>query len=143
MFRRFIERAFFTRRARELDAALSRERAENVLLRAENRALLNSILGIAGIPPISLPTFTAPSPADGHSESPTHSRGGDPSLSRPTSSSHQSADQCDSSPPQSEARNDSPSRAQSTMSPIRRRRSWHQINRILELESAQTKNHEP
>ena len=114
-------------------------------LRAENRALLNSILGIAGIPPIPLPTFTPPSPADGHSESPTHSSGGDESLSRPTSSNPQTAPQSDSSSRQSAARNDSspspstPPRqlvAPSTLSPIRRRRSWHQINRMLELESA-------
>lgn len=50
-----------TRYARELEAALARERddrvrlrAENARLRQENRALLNSILGIAGIPPVSV-----------------------------------------------------------------------------------------
>jgi hypothetical protein len=55
-----------TRRARTLEADLARERAANaeqgievarqgaeiIRLRAENRALLNSILGIAGIPPL-------------------------------------------------------------------------------------------
>jgi hypothetical protein len=137
---------------RSLESEISR-------LRAENRALLNSILGIAGIPPIQPglsgspnrgpgsfdAPFTALSPADGHSESPTHSRGGDESPVRPTSSSlPPEAVQSDSSSRKSETRNDSPSRAPSTihaaapsgMSPIRRRRSWHQINRILELESA-------
>lgn len=34
------------------DLELARERAEILRLRAENRALLNSILGIAGIPPV-------------------------------------------------------------------------------------------
>jgi hypothetical protein len=48
-----------TRRARTLEAEIVRERAANAeqgteiaRLRAENRALLNSILGIAGIPPL-------------------------------------------------------------------------------------------
>jgi hypothetical protein len=70
---------------------IAQQRAEIDRLRAENRALLNSILGIAGIPPIPVPaftpnpvtTFTPPSPADGHSESPTHSRAADASLPRP------------------------------------------------------------
>ena len=62
-----------TRYARALEAAARTERALNheiVLLRAENRALLNSILGIAGIPPIPPPTFTPLSPAAGHSAEP-------------------------------------------------------------------------
>jgi len=140
-------------------AEVARQAAEIDRLRAENRALLNSILGIAGIPPIQIgllgprlgepgrsdTTFTPPSPAAGHSESPTLSSGGDESLSRPTSSSPQTAPQSDSSSRQSAARNDSspsptsPARqlaAPSTLSPIRRRRSWHQVNRMLELESA-------
>jgi hypothetical protein len=140
-------------------AEVARQAAEIDRLRAENRALLNSILGVAGIPPIQIglpdsrlgepgrsdTIFMPPSPASGHSESPTHSRGGDDSLSRPTSSSPQTAPHSDSSSRQSGTRNDSspsptsPARqlaAPSTLSPIRRRRSWHQINRMLELESA-------
>jgi hypothetical protein len=157
--RKFRQRiaVFFDARARRTQYARSLE-LEISRLRAENRALLNSILGIAGIPPIDIglpgrrsvepgrsATFTPPSPAAGHSESPTLSSGGDESLSRPTSSSPQTAPQSDSSSRQSAARNDSspsptsPARqlaAPSTLSPIRRRRSWHQINRMLELESA-------
>jgi hypothetical protein len=144
--RKFRQRiaAFFDARAQRTQYARSLE-LEISRLRAENRALLNSILGVAGIPPIHLPTFTPPSPADGHSESPTHSSGGDESLSRPTSSNPQTAPQSDSSSRQSASRNDSspspstPPRqlaAPSTLSPIQRRRSWHQINRMLELESA-------
>ncbi len=140
MFRRFIERIFFTFRARELHAELFRERAENSRLRAENRALLNSILGIVGMPPISLPTFTPLSPAAGHSGSPTPYSGGDESLSTPTSSSPQTAAPSDLSSRQSVTRNDS-SLSQSSPAGMRvaapiRRRSWHQINRMLELESA-------
>jgi hypothetical protein len=127
------------RSKRTLEAEIARQRAEIVLLRAENRALLNSILGIAGMPPISLPTFTPLSPAAGHSESPTHSSGGDESLSAPTSSSPQTAAQSDSSSRQSGTRNDSPlspSSAGARLAAPIRRRSWHQINRMLEIESA-------
>jgi hypothetical protein len=137
LWRRIIS----TRYTRTLEAEISR-------LRAENRALLNSILGIAGMPPIPLPTFTATSPAAGHSESPTLSSGGDESLSAPTSSSPQTAAPSDSPTRQSETRNDpslsssSPGtraaarpRSLSRPTPLRRR-SWHQINRMLEMESA-------
>ena len=147
--------------------------AEIVLLRAENCALLNSILGIAGMPPIpvGLPgstisraplaeasgalsfrrpgssdtTFTPPSPAAGHSGSPTPSSGGDESLSTPTSSSPQTAAPSDLSSRQSVTRNDSslsPSSPGMRVAAPIRRRSWHQINRMLELESAKRKDRE-
>src|SRR5580704_11277227 len=38
--------------SRVLETELEGARAENIRLRAENRALLNSILGIAGVPPL-------------------------------------------------------------------------------------------
>jgi hypothetical protein len=132
-------RIMSTRHTRTLESEIAHARAEIVLLRAENRALLNSILGIAGMPPISLPTFTAPSPAAGHSESPTPSSGGDESLSTPTSSSPQTAAPSDLSSRQSVTRNDSslsPSSPGMRVAAPIRRRSWHQINRMLELESA-------
>jgi hypothetical protein len=138
---------------RSLEAEVIRQGAEIDRLRAENRALLNSILGIAGIPPIPVPTFTpnpvttftSLSPADGHSESPTHSRAADESLLRPP---HllQTAPTSDSSSRQSGTRNDSPlspspqpsvpTKPRSLAALPTRRRSWHQINRLLELESA-------
>src|SRR5277367_2537641 len=150
-----------TRYTRALQCELTQQRAEIDRLRAENRALLNSILGIAAIPPIpvGLPgrrlvepgssdmSFTALSPAAGHSGSPTPSSGGDESLSTPTSSSPHAAAPSDSSSRQSGTRNDShlsPSSPPSARlaAPIRRR-SWHQINRMLELQSAMTKDREP
>jgi hypothetical protein len=165
------------RAERALNDEVSHQRAEIDRLRAENRALLNSILGIAGIPPIPVPaftpnpvtTFTPLSPAVGHSESPTHSRAADESLLRPP---HllQTAPTSDSSSRQSGTRNDSPlspspqrsqspnpsqiSSSESATQPSAptkprslaalptRRRYWHQINRLLELESARTTNHE-
>jgi len=44
-----------SRYVRLLEAELGRERAEVERLRAENRALLNSVLGTAGVPPIEAP----------------------------------------------------------------------------------------
>jgi hypothetical protein len=161
-----------SRNVRALESELAQLRVEIARLRAENRALLNSILGIAGIPPIPVPTFTPNpvttftplSPADGHSESPTHSRAADESLLRPphllqmapTSdfSSRQSGTRNDSPLSPSPQRSQSPNPSQISPSPESatqpsartkprslaalptRRRSWHQINRLLEIESA-------
>lgn len=44
-----------SRYVRLLEAQVARERAEIERLRAENRALLNSLLGTAGVPPIEAP----------------------------------------------------------------------------------------
>jgi hypothetical protein len=107
-----------TRRACTLETELVRERAANAeqgieiaRLRAENRALLNSILGIAGVPPISASldelaattqsriATTAAQPAASHSRSRANAT---PHVDAPT-----------------------------------RRRSWPQIHRLLEFESAQ------
>ncbi len=50
-----LRQAFRSRYVRELEAEVARERAEIERLRAENRALLNSVLGTAGVPPIETP----------------------------------------------------------------------------------------
>jgi len=64
----WVRRIFTRRYARALedelartDAEILRTREENDRLRVENRALLNSILGIAGIPPV---ITTAPGEAE-------------------------------------------------------------------------------
>ncbi len=44
-----------SRYVRLLETQVARERAEIERLRAENRALLNSLLGTAGVPPIEAP----------------------------------------------------------------------------------------
>ena len=44
-----------SRYVRMLEAQVARERAEIERLRAENRALLNSLLGTAGVPPVEAP----------------------------------------------------------------------------------------
>ena len=43
-------------------AEVERERAEVVRLREENRALLNSLLGTAGVPPIEVPRTSVGTP---------------------------------------------------------------------------------
>jgi hypothetical protein len=43
------------RYVRELEAQVARERSEIERLRAENRAMLNSLLGLAGMPPVEAP----------------------------------------------------------------------------------------
>ena len=47
---------------RELEEQVARERAENERLRAENRALMNSLLGTAGFPPVEFPEPPKPQP---------------------------------------------------------------------------------
>jgi hypothetical protein len=45
---------------RLLEEEVARERAENERLRAENRALMNSLLGTAGFPPVDFPAAPEP-----------------------------------------------------------------------------------
>jgi hypothetical protein len=114
-----------TRHARTLEAELALERAANaeqgtevarqggeiIRLRAENRALLNSILGIAGVPPVS------------------------------ASLDDLAATQSQNATPPSVARTPNHSRSRANPTPHvaapTRRRSWPQIHRLLEFESAQ------
>lgn len=140
---------FGFRRQNLLEDEIVRQRDEITRLRAENRALLNSILGIAGIPPLPpMPTTTSfitpPAPA-GHSESTPPSRAADTPLSTPTSSDPPTAVASEPPQRQSGTRNDSsisPSRSSPPVlhAPPHRRRSWHQINRLLELQSIRNPN---
>jgi len=57
----------FARRVQALEAQIAQAHAENCRLRAENRALLNSVLGIAGIPPVIV---ADPPPAAGKPDLP-------------------------------------------------------------------------
>ena len=97
--------------------------AEVVRLRAENRALLNSILGIAGVPPITVPDSVAIG-------------SGPPALSgRPTRVQ-------DGASPDTQGlaagSANAKTRGPNTVAPMRRR-SWHQIYRMLEIDSARKK----
>jgi len=101
---------------REFWAKLTSRRYERTLeaevarLRAENRALLNSILGIAGVPPISVPLESESGLVRRSDEGSDSHR----ALRKPAVKSSQGI--------------------QAT-TPMRRR-SWQQINRELEFESA-------
>ena len=48
---------------RLLEEEVARERAESERLRAENRALTNSLLGTAGFPPVEFPEACEPQPS--------------------------------------------------------------------------------
>jgi hypothetical protein len=139
-------------------AEIDQQGIEITRLRAENRALLNSILGIAGIPPLpateaDLATLQV-SPLSGTGPAGRRDRENDacaPSLSRDPSDlgsglpSHQmnargQAEACptEDSPP-TRARNHSGPHANQTphVAAPTRRRSWPQIHRLLEFESVQ------
>lgn len=47
---------------RLLEEEVARERAGNERLRVENRALMNSLLGTAGFPPVEFPEAPKPQP---------------------------------------------------------------------------------
>jgi hypothetical protein len=121
--------------SRALAAELERARAENVRLLAENRALLNSILGIAGVPPLpataadlaeveALSDAPLPAPSISAASAPTAARSAAPGAARP---------RLQKSPA---ARKSAAALPAGVVSPTRRR-SWQQINRMLEYESAQ------
>ena len=57
-----VRRLFRSRYVGQLEADVARERAENERLRAENRALMNSLLGTAGFPPVEFPEAPKPQP---------------------------------------------------------------------------------
>lgn len=60
--RDFLERFLRSRHVRLLEEEVARERAETERLRAENRALMNSLLGTAGFPPVEFPEAPKPQP---------------------------------------------------------------------------------
>jgi hypothetical protein len=83
-------------------------------LRAENRALMNSILGIAGIPPVVTPNSTS---------------GVSTASAAATDKENSGA-------------NGKASGLASVPTAVRRR-SWQQVNRALEIEAAKKKNGGP
>jgi len=199
ILRQLWQRITRTKYTREIEAELARQCAEVARLRAENRALLDSILGIAGIPPLSIPQarltvdlgapFDAePLSSQSHSESSTRPLADDDSTFRPPppanhagtngpSALRQESERSDSTgaplpvEPEGAPRSTHNRASGSTVSrareisrawginrprddalqsaprirpvaPPHRRRSWHQITRILEIESARTKDRE-
>ena len=119
--REWLRRIFTTRRARELATALALREAEVARLRAENRALLNSILGIAGIPPV-LVEEPPPDPREGLS-----------AIAHDATRSEE-----DSAAPRPPRANGAAAPRHAGALPLRRR-SWQQIHRRLEIEAARKK----
>jgi hypothetical protein len=137
---------------------IDKQDAEIARLRAENRALLNSILGIAGIPPlpateadlaaVQSSPYGGTGPAgrrDGENDACAPLLSQNPSDLGPRTESHAmnargQAEACptEDSPP-TRARNHSGPHANATphVAAPTRRRSWPQIHRLLEFESAQ------
>jgi len=58
----FVRDLFRSRCLDWLESEIARERAESERLRAENRALVNSLLGTAGFPPVEFPEPPKPQP---------------------------------------------------------------------------------
>ncbi len=122
---KFWRRLTTTRRARTLEAELALERAvvvrldaaiaqqgiEIARLRAENRAMLNSILGIAGLPPVAASLDDLAATQSQNATPPSAARALNHSRPRANPTPHVAAPT--------------------------RRRSWPQIHRLLEFESAQ------
>jgi hypothetical protein len=151
MLRKFWQRITSTHVTRQRESFAHMERAmkeEIARLRAENRALLNSILGIAGIPPIVI------SEAEATTEAAMLKYISPSSASDPASSSTSFASSTSSisssSPPRPD-KPESPAPKRVRFKPdlraprpsgtphnpaAPRRRSWQQINRMLELASA-------
>jgi hypothetical protein len=112
------------------DAEINRQAAEIARLRDENRAMLNSILGIAGVPPLPVtePDLVGMLPFSGTGtlacallDDTQHDRAPSPVPARPPSTAHAT---------------NQPRHMPHVAAPMRRR-SWPQINRLLEFESAQ------
>lgn len=105
-----------TRYTRSLEEEVAR-------LRAENRALLNSILGIAGVPPVTVSTDETA--AGDHGRQPAEIGSGldATGVARLKGMGGRTRVQRVSAPGAAP----------------RRRKSWHQINQALEIDSARTK----
>jgi len=186
--REMWERITLPQHTRALEASAHMEldlRAEIVRLRAENRALLNSILGIAGVPPLPVDRGAFVEPQlyperdcegveagvpgrwqgePGRSVGAQHAApvGTNPravilseaknlsshsgetpgEILRADTSGPQDDERCNGRPLRRTAPRQSHSAAMKTIAVPMRRRSWQQINRMLEFESARKKEPE-
>jgi hypothetical protein len=131
-----------TRYTRALEADVAR-------LRAENRALLNSILGIAGVPPITvLPdsvSIGAPAAervADASAIQDKHRRTRQAfTAAGPAGTSTAQSARSSETPGTTVPPSNGNAQGANVVMPMRRR-SWHQIYRMLEIDSARKKPQE-
>jgi hypothetical protein len=117
--RELMQRATSSKYTRALEGEVAR-------LRGENRALLNSILGIAGVPPIVVAENDV-SPAAGLK------------LAEGKATANVSAASAPARAKSVMPRSGAPASANEKTAPAMRRRSWHQIYRMLEINSARKK----
>jgi hypothetical protein len=123
-FRELLSRVTSTKYTRTLEAEVTR-------LRAENRALLNSILGIAGVPPITvLPDSVSIGSQDARS---LHLESGGGSASASATQPRLPSAKMNATNGKTQGAN--------MITPMRKR-SWHQIYRMLEIDSARKKPQE-
>lgn len=149
LWRRVTRRRY----TRALEIELDRLQSECARLRQENRALLNSILGIAGIPPIPVASPESTS-ADGHpagalgapfsraeaqAETPRTSPSAQSGLDAPASGP---ASPSAATISESKIGGPTPDRNLAQVAAPLRRRSWHQINRALEFAAARKQSRE-
>jgi hypothetical protein len=116
------KRVFATRYTRALEGEVAR-------LRAENRALLNSILGIAGIPPVIVDSLE--SKMEGST------------VGSATTPNTRTPERTAASPWRRKLSVGAVPRQQSITtipSPVRHR-SWQQVNRMLELDAIRKNSH--
>ncbi|HXZ11361.1 MAG TPA: hypothetical protein VEG64_03125 [Candidatus Sulfotelmatobacter sp.] len=123
--REFWRRITTTEYTRLLKEELAHAHSELLLLRAENRALLNSILGVAGIPPIPIADLVGA----------RHAVPGQPQANPQPRSAVPPV-------PGLHAETETSAAAPARLAAPMRRRSWQQINRMLEFESAKKKSPE-
>jgi hypothetical protein len=131
---KYVPRIFRSRYARALEDEVSR-------LRNENRALINSVLSIAGLPPLRLEAEVARENHRAEIEVKARRNG---AAARSTATDEIVHDHTDNRAPNDprlgqpgSGRNaSSPPSGQGIVLPANphRRRSWQQINRILEIE---------
>ena len=117
--------------------ALEREVAR---LRAENRALLNSILGIAGVPPIvvSADDIAAPRTAESVAENAARVRG--TALETESGAEKRGAGRSATGLGVKQVgQHASAGPGMKSVATPMRRRSWHQVYRMLEIDAARKK----
>ncbi len=109
-------------------------------LRAENRALLNSILGIAGVPPIAVAADDPAALAAVGASLATAATVRSPAPESERDSGNLPATANASAASTSRiATRPAPERGMKGVAAPMRRRSWHQIYRILEIDAARKK----
>lgn len=156
-FREICRRITTSRRTRELEASAQRECAlkeecarrthalesQMLLLRAENRALLNSVLGIAGIPPIMVTdppelSFAPATPREVNASAAHDANDGSCNAGVPPANPADEGADHAGRQDAGAAKTAQPPRDGRIVAPMRRR-SWHQIYRMLEFESSRRK----